>query len=387
MKRLVSFFLTGALLFPLGLSAHAEFYNDPFRSVSDGALSLKTAKKFSFESITADGFTQTLNYRLYLPDGYDENKVYPVVIFLHGYGERDDGSNTNVAQLNIGMMSQFFNKGFAKDFPCILLAPQCPKNSQWAVQGYKGSYTIYDKENTDTFTQAIRLCKLALDKTAEQYRVDPDRVYVTGLSMGGYGTWNIITHYPDYFAAAAPICGGGDPKRAESLVDIPVWCFHGDKDPTVPVSGSRDMYHAITEAGGEKINYTEWAGGDHYVWSATYARRDLWEWMFSQKKTTVDASSLQSKLESVKKLDPSALSDEKKAFFDSAVAYAEEVLSSPCTPAMKESAETMLDQAAKSVKTRRTLPFLVGGGAVAVAAATAGTVFGVKKKKAKRQDG
>lgn len=372
-------------------TVNAEFHNEPVppnqQSGKDGALSVGFSRQFSFESVTAEGFKETLNYRLYVPKDYDENKAYPVILFLHGYGERDNGSNTNMAQLNIGMMTQFFANGYYKDFECIIVAPQCPKDNQWVVQGYNGSYTINHMDKTGkTFTEAIQLCKMAIDKTAESYNVDMDRLYVTGLSMGGYGTWNIITHYPDYFAAAIPICGGGDPKKAELITDIPIWCFHGDADPTVPVSGTRDMYNAITAAGGNKIIYTEWPGIGH-VWYPAYCREDVWAWLFSQSKSNADTSSLVKPLEELKKIDISSLDAELQEKVTATVTYAESVINGAVhTSAMVDGAQNMLNEALAIVKGKNTLPWLIAGGAAVLAAATSVTVLCVLRKKKKKKE-
>lgn len=287
-----------------------------------GSLASQYKALFQHKSVTAPGFSTTLNYRLYVPEDYDPSVEYPVLLFLHGYGER--GSDNDV-QLNIGMMNDFFNKGYYKEFPCIIVAPQCPSTSEWAVQGYNGSYTISDTPGTGTFNEAIQLCKAAVDQTIADYSVDTDRLYVTGLSMGGYGTWNLLTHYPDYFAAAIPICGGADPSKASRLTDTPIWCFHGSADPTVPASGSGDMYKAITEAGGYLIDYTVWVGSGH-TWLPAYVRQDVWDWLFRQNKGDIDTTRLSEKVEAVKTADMAALSATEKVQVAEAVAYAESVI-------------------------------------------------------------
>jgi predicted peptidase len=122
-----------------------------------------------------------------------------------------------------------------------------------------------------------------MEKIKADFPVDPRRIYVTGLSMGGYGTWDLISRMPDYFAAAVPICGGGDEKQAYKLVDIPVWAFHSADDRTVPVERSRKMVHAIKEAGGKKIRYTEYEDAGHGSWKPAYADPKLLRWMFRQR--------------------------------------------------------------------------------------------------------
>jgi predicted peptidase len=122
-----------------------------------------------------------------------------------------------------------------------------------------------------------------LDETMKEYKTDAKKVYLTGLSMGGMGTWSIATAMPDRFAAIVPICGRGDPKQAEKLKDLPIWCFHGDEDKSVNVSGSRDMIEAIKTAGG-KPKYTEYPGVPHNSWDKAYGTDELYEWLLKQAK-------------------------------------------------------------------------------------------------------
>ena len=310
-----------------------------------GALPQQYRDLFLYKSITAEGMSTTLNYRLYVPEDYDSKKKYPVLLFLHGYGER--GSD-NEAQLNIGMMTNFFTKGYYKKFPAILIAAQCPGDTQWAVQGYNGSYKISDTPGKPTFNEAIQLCKRAVDKTIEDYSVDTNRLYVTGLSMGGYGTWNIITHYPDYFAGAIPICGGGDPSKASRLVNTPIWCFHGSSDPTVPCSGSGDMYKAITAAGGALIDYTVWVGVGH-AWQPAYVREDVWAWLFRQNKANIDTTRLSEKIADVENADTSSLTAEEKQKVLDAVAYAKDIVNGTDHSASKLNAAGSRIAAAKEL--------------------------------------
>ena len=305
LKKITAFVCVLALTAALCLSAYAEFFNEEptaeQRAYSDRRLDYEYRSLFSYESITAEGFETTLDYRLYVPEDYDPEIEYPVILFLHGAGESNNGSNTNEAQLNVGMMDLFFRLGYYEKFPCIIVAPQVPKEpknfiGEWVNTNWmSGSYKINNMTGTGpTFTENIQLAKMAVDKVIEDYNVDTDRIYATGISMGGYGTWNIITHYSDFFAAAMPICGAGDPSKADYLTEMPIWCFHGDEDTAVPTSGSRDMYNAITAAGGEKIRYTEWIKTGH-AWLPAYCREDVWMWLFSQSKgeTHVSTSAAQ----------------------------------------------------------------------------------------------
>ncbi len=353
----------------------------------DAALSEPYRSLFTYESITVEGSDTVMNYRLYVPEDYDSRKAYPVILFLHGAGESNDGSNTNEAQLNVGMMNDFFSRGYYKTFPCIIVAPQVPKSpsgttGEWVNVSWKsGSYEMGSMTETDrTFTENIQLAKAAVDKTAKTYSVDPDRIYVTGVSMGGYGTWNIITHYSDYFAAAMPICGAGAPGKAELLRDMPIWCFHGDQDSAVPVSGSRDMYEAVTALGGSNIRYTEWKGEGH-TWTPAYMREDVWQWLFAQSRNTVDVTELSGKWEALKAIDQKRLTEEDKTKVQVAISCCESVLAGAKTAANVQAAVTLADEALQ-VKLKPAFPWLwVGVGVGVLAVGVAAVLFGKKKKK------
>ncbi len=208
--------------------------------------------------------SKTLPYRLYLPPDYDPNEEYPCVLFLHGMGER---GTWNQAQIN-GNVDNLLAHLTLPEYQCIILAPQCPVTDTWA----SGEEKIGD---------SMRMTFDVLDELADQLSIDTDRRYVTGLSMGGQGTWDAISRRPGYFAAAAPICGSGTVEWADRLVDTPIWAFHGEYDTSIPVSGSRDMIDAIRAAGGTP-RYTEYAGAGHHVWDPAYATDELYEWMFAQ---------------------------------------------------------------------------------------------------------
>ncbi len=201
--------------------------------------------------------TVKLNYLLFLPEGYssDSDKKWPVMLFLHGAGER--GSDVNKVKVH-GPPKIVQNR---KDFPFIVVSPQCPSDSWW---------------------RPFELIAL-LDEIQSQYKVDPDRVYLTGLSMGGFGTWDLATQYPQRFAAIAPICGGGNPVLARRIKDIPAWVFHGDADRVVPVARSDEMVEALKKAGAD-VKYTRYEGIDHDSWTKTYANEELYQWMLSHKR-------------------------------------------------------------------------------------------------------
>ncbi|MBN2294444.1 MAG: prolyl oligopeptidase family serine peptidase [Pirellulales bacterium] len=233
------------------------------------------ANDADFQShVYADKDGNNLPYRLLVPAGYDKAKgPSPLLIFLHGAGER--GAD-NRAQLIHG---KSFMRRAAAEYGCIVLVPQCPRNMTWASR----HWTETDHGLVKEPSQPMRLLLALIEKVQKQYRIDPDRIYVTGLSMGGYGTWEMIQREPKRFAAAVPICGGGDEARAERIKAVPIWAFHGDKDGAVPVARTRDMIAAIKKAGG-KPKYTEYPGVRHMSWVPAFKDPDLLKWICSQKR-------------------------------------------------------------------------------------------------------
>jgi predicted peptidase len=199
-------------------------------------------------------------YVVFVPEDYKGDKDYPVILFLHGAGETLGGSKQPV-EVGIGPAI----KKRAKTFPFITVIPQSHKRT-W-------------KAGSADANRALAI----LDGVLKTYKTDPKRVYLTGLSMGGYGTWSIAVAEPGRWAAIAPICGGGDPKQAATIKDLPCWCFHGDADKPVPVERSRAMLRALWAAGGHP-NYTEYPGVGHNSWDAAYGTDDLYSWMLKHRR-------------------------------------------------------------------------------------------------------
>ncbi|TWT80946.1 esterase [Planctomycetes bacterium CA13] len=200
-------------------------------------------------------------YLLYLPKGYDESeKAFPLVFFLHGRGE-SNGPLSLVAKWGPPMMAE---RG--DELPFILVSPQCPTKDSWS-----------------SATQQKRLAEL-LDSISKSHRIDQTRVYLTGLSMGGYGSWRMAADHPERFAAVVPICGGGDPKDAPKLINTPIWAFHGVDDSVVPFEQSQKMVDAIQAAGGTMVRLTSLEHINHNSWSATYATPELFHWMLSHNR-------------------------------------------------------------------------------------------------------
>jgi predicted peptidase len=199
--------------------------------------------------------TAKLDYLLFLPQSYEGSKQrWPLMLFLHGAGE----SGTNLAKVKTHGPPKVVES--KPDFPFILVSPQSPGRG-W---------------NSDTLNAL-------LNDIIRKYRVDKHRIYLTGLSMGGFGTWSLAAEHPERFAAIVPICGGGNPAEARKLVGLPIWVFHGAKDPTVPVQRSREMVEAIKAAGGN-VKFTEYPEAKHDCWTETYDNPELYEWLLAQRR-------------------------------------------------------------------------------------------------------
>lgn len=208
---------------------------------------------------------ETLPYRVYVPEGLKAGQTVPLVLFLHGAGERGDD---NAAQLVHGVKS-IVDYSLRKECPLIVLAPQCPKGAWWG-------------RRRDSRVNPLRLAVGLVEQTIKTLPVDTDRIYITGLSMGGFGTWTAIGEKPDLFAAAIPICGGGSDRNVAKIKSVPVWVFHGGADEVVPPERSRQMIEALQEAGGWP-RYTEYAEVGHDSWTQTYADDAVLDWLLSQR--------------------------------------------------------------------------------------------------------
>ena len=218
----------------------------------------------------------SLLYRMLEPERRCFLKKYPLVIFLHGAGER---GQDNERQLIWGA-GAFIKEENRKDHPCFVIAPQCPKGKRWVDVNWDLMTHVMPEEPSENMALVMEL----IDKVIDKYPVNKRRIYITGLSMGGYGTWDLISRWSDKFAAAAPICGGGDELQAPKLVKMPIWVFHGSDDTTVPPERSRNMVKAIQDEGSEKIKFTEYPGVGHGSWKPAYADPEFMKWMFGQKK-------------------------------------------------------------------------------------------------------
>ena len=242
----------------------------------------------------------TMTFYLFVPANYDPHQKYPLVLLLEGGGERSSASKTleqNRQLLLTDPYAEVWGPGYPgpddpgvqKHWPSFIVLPQVEGPADYvSVPANVGSYTLPPQP-----TDSLRMAKEIVDDVRTAYSgVDSSRLYVTGLSMGGYGAWEMIERWPHEFAAAAPICGAGDPSRAAALVNLPIWAFHSADDPIVPVSGSRDMIAAIRTAGGHP-RYTEYTNVGHGAWVDAYSilgkpspTPDFYAWLFAQRKAS-----------------------------------------------------------------------------------------------------
>ena len=195
------------------------------------------------------------DYLLYLPENYSKKgEKSPLILFLHGSGERGDSLRL-VAKHGPPKVAGTMN------LPFIVVSPQCPADRWWDVEALK----------------------YLLDDIFKKYNIDKSRVYLTGLSMGGYGTWEMAWKYPEIFAAVAPVCGGGNKHRVELMKNIPVWAFHGAKDDVVPLGTGKEMVDALKECGGD-VKFTVYPEANHDSWTETYNNPELYKWFLEHKK-------------------------------------------------------------------------------------------------------
>ena len=218
----------------------------------------------------------TLSYRLLFPDA-DTLRKYPLVIFLHGSGER---GTDNEVQLKWGVQNFATDKNMVQH-PAIVIAPQCPPGQTWSNTKRTPNSTAM--ELLPAPSKPMQLLIELINQTIKTLPVDTSRIYITGLSMGGYGTFDAIERYPSLFAAAVPVCGGGDVSKAILIARLPIWMFHGAEDPAVNVANSVDMNAALIKAGAHP-GLTIYPETGHFSWLAAYSDEHMIEWLFRQHK-------------------------------------------------------------------------------------------------------
>lgn len=225
----------------------------------------------------------TLPYRILLPLNYDASKKYPLILVLHGAGER---GNDNEAQLVHGAYL-FLKDSVREQYPSIVVFPQCPANSFWSNVQFK--FDSVTNQRSFHFlaggepTIAMKMAQELLYKIIDEYPINKKQVYVGGLSMGGMGTFEIVRRNPSLFAAAFPICGGGAAATVPGIKKVKWWVFHGDADAVVPPSLSQEMVDALKAAGAD-VKYSLYPGVNHNSWDNAFAEPGLLPWLFSVKK-------------------------------------------------------------------------------------------------------
>jgi predicted peptidase len=199
-----------------------------------------------------------LDYLLYLPPGYESKNGWPLILFLHGAGER----GSDIRKVNEDGLPEMLEQG--KKLPFIIVSPQCPSGEAWNWK--------------------LKSLSALIDEIAANYKVDQDRIYVTGLSMGGFGAWALAAYSPDRFAAIMPICGGGELTSVPRLTKLPIWAFHGAKDDIVPIARTQELVDALTKAHGN-VKFTVYPELQHDCWTTTYKNPEVYKWLLEHKRS------------------------------------------------------------------------------------------------------
>lgn len=242
-----------------------------FQTVSAQDLSL-------FEKKMYISGTDTLRYRILYPEKYKKKKAYPLIVFLHGSGER---GRDNEAQLIHGG-KMFLTEENRKNFPAIVVFPQCPKDSAWVKIKRDNDKRIF-LSNASPST-STKLVKELMDGMVANKIVNKRRIYLGGLSLGGFGTYDMLIRYPGYFAASFPICGACNiPLYMESAGNMPLWIFHGAMDKSVSPESDRELHKNLIARGDKNVTYTEYPTMGHNSWDSAFIEPKLLPWLFSNK--------------------------------------------------------------------------------------------------------
>jgi predicted peptidase len=255
-----------------------------------------------FGTFTHVSDTTTIPYRFFVPDNYN-NELLPLIIALHGSGERGIDNQKQIEFHRLATV--WVDSTNQVEHPCFVIAPQCPENNRWVDTDWKQNE--YNFDSTSISNELATVINL-IDSLVSQHPIDTNKIYLTGLSMGGYGSWYLLMNNPQRFAAAIIMSGSADPTKACKIKDIPIWNFHGDQDIAVPVEGSRNMINAISNCGEDillisdpnnkvfwnseskvsrilssKHIYTEYKDKGHVIWKESYNNWFVREWLFSKR--------------------------------------------------------------------------------------------------------
>jgi len=233
---------------------------------------LRKYKKFVLEYSKMD----KLNYRFRKPNNLDSKKKHPILIYLHGAGGRGDNNKDQL--LDAGGINAFVNQKIFSKYNSYFLAAQVPKESKWVDVDWD---TLDHKMPIISKTMKMLFHLIDTMIKNENNKIDTKRIYILGVSMGGYGVWDALLRRPNFFAAGVPICGGGDTSKSKLISHIPIWSWHGDQDSVISVERSRDMYTAIKKTGGVS-KYSEIKNRGHDVWLDVWNSKKLWEWLYSK---------------------------------------------------------------------------------------------------------
>ena len=251
------------------------FFLDAFSQESSEPTPAETRME-ALEFKAADEGEHLL-YRQFQPK-VEEGKTYPLLVFLHGYGERGRDNKKQLKHAADDILRYLENR----DEPAFVLFPQCPPDMRWVR--YVRPITNPPHRIDRYPTLPLQMVEKLIENRIAELPVDPRRVYVAGLSMGGFATWELLSRRPDLFAAGIPICGGGDPSMAARFKDIPVWAFHGDADSVVVPGYSTMMIDALKKAGAGEAKYTEYPGVGHDSWTETCRNPEVFDWLFAKVK-------------------------------------------------------------------------------------------------------
>ena len=218
----------------------------------------------------------SLPYRLYVPRDYLQSRRYPLLVVLHGSGER---GKDNARHLGNGVLA-FCEAALQRRQPSFVVYPQCPEGARWVEASWsEGRYSVDDVPESAPLRAVMDL----LPALGKEFSLEPRAHLLAGLSMGGYGCFDLLARHPGTFAGAMAICGGGDPGKAALMKDVPIWAFHGAADDVVPVAGSRLMVQALRKAGG-RVRYTEYPGVGHRAWEQALAEKRALAWLLGQRR-------------------------------------------------------------------------------------------------------
>lgn len=217
------------------------------------------------------GTGETMPYRLFIPAAAARARALPLIVYLHGGGGAGNDNLKQISGGNTAGTHVWTTKEMQARHPAFVVAPQIPGGRQWGAP------------SSDELAPDAKLVLDLVAALSKEFAIDADRIYITGQSLGGRGTWDLVSKRPDFFAGAIPVCGQANATRIKAARDVAIWAFHGAKDPVVPVAASRDLVAALKSAG-SRVKYTEYPDVEHNAWVRAFAERELPDWLFAQRR-------------------------------------------------------------------------------------------------------